>query len=144
MNSRESAGSSGNLRESAVKMRYSKKNGMRTRVHLRVICGEFGGRSGNLRESAVFLFGLLARKCGQPIPHFLANCCTCSKYSEPPVLARELPNLLFLFLFLDILARQETKLGQKHRDSELRIDGYTLFRRDRNPDGGGVALYIRD
>ncbi len=29
-------------------------------------------------------------------------------------------------------------------DSELRINGYTLVRRDRDRHGGGVMLYIRD
>ena len=29
-------------------------------------------------------------------------------------------------------------------DSELSIDGYRLFRNDRNRNGGGVAIYVRE
>ncbi len=39
-------------------------------------------------------------------------------------------------------AVQETKIDSKISQSELKIPGYQLFRRDRNRRGGGVALYV--
>ena len=38
----------------------------------------------------------------------------------------------------------ETHLCTIIDDSEIRIPGYTLIRRDRNRSGGGVAMYIRN
>jgi len=38
----------------------------------------------------------------------------------------------------------ETHFKQKHADSVIGIDGYTVFRRDRTGRrGGGVALYVQ-
>ena len=38
----------------------------------------------------------------------------------------------------------ETHFKQKHADSVIGIDGYTLFRRDRHGRrGGGVAIYVQ-
>ena len=46
--------------------------------------------------------------------------------------------------FLDVLAIQETKLNNSHRDSEFYIPGFDLLRRDRISDGGaGVCFYIK-
>ena len=46
--------------------------------------------------------------------------------------------------FLDVLAIQETKLNNSHRDSEFYIPGFDLVRRDRISDGGGgVCFYIK-
>ena len=49
---------------------------------------------------------------------------------------------------LDIIGISETWLNDKITDEELFINGYTLFRNDRNDKiktrGGGVALYIRN
>ena len=46
--------------------------------------------------------------------------------------------------FLDVLAIQETKLNNSHRDSEFYIPRFDLVRRDRISDGdGGVCFYIK-
>ena len=47
----------------------------------------------------------------------------------------------------DVIALTETWLDMSGKvfDSEVRIDGYELFYKDRgNRRGGGVALYVRD
>ena len=38
----------------------------------------------------------------------------------------------------------ETWLDDSITDSEIAIDGYTLQRKDRNTNGGGVCLYVRN
>lgn len=43
-----------------------------------------------------------------------------------------------------ILALTETHLDQTFEDGELFIQGYNVYRKDRNKYGGGVAFYIRD
>lgn len=45
---------------------------------------------------------------------------------------------------IHILAVSETHLDATVLDKEISIDGYNIFRRDRNKHGGGIALYIRD
>ena len=45
---------------------------------------------------------------------------------------------------IDILAINETRLDESIIDREIGIPGYTLERKDRNRNGGGVALYIRN
>ena len=45
---------------------------------------------------------------------------------------------------IDIMTLSETHLCTNIDDSEIRIPGYTLIRRDRNRSGGGVAMYIRN
>ena len=45
---------------------------------------------------------------------------------------------------VDILAINETRLDSSIQNGEVSIPGYTLERKDRNRNGGGVALYIRD
>ena len=45
---------------------------------------------------------------------------------------------------VDILAINETRLDSFIQNGEVSIPGYTLERKDRNRNGGGVALYIRD
>ena len=48
------------------------------------------------------------------------------------------------YKFLDVLAIQETKLNNSHRDSKFYIPGFDLVRRDRISDGGGgVCFYIK-
>jgi hypothetical protein len=37
----------------------------------------------------------------------------------------------------------ETKLSDDINDGFVKIDGYEIFRADRNRAGGGVALYIK-
>ena len=44
---------------------------------------------------------------------------------------------------VDILGIAETKIDDSFPDSQFTIDGYRLFRRDRNDKGGGVMVYIR-
>ena len=38
----------------------------------------------------------------------------------------------------------ETKLDDKVTQSALSIPGYLLIRQDRNANGGGVAMYIKE
>lgn len=45
---------------------------------------------------------------------------------------------------VDILAINETRLDCSFPDSAVSIPGYSLDRKDRNRNGGGVALYIRN
>jgi hypothetical protein len=44
----------------------------------------------------------------------------------------------------DILAINETKLDSSISDSEIYINGYTIIRKDRNRNGGGIAIYIKN
>ena len=44
---------------------------------------------------------------------------------------------------IDIFAIQESKLGPNTSTDELRVSNYDLFRKDRNPSGGGVAIYAK-
>lgn len=45
----------------------------------------------------------------------------------------------------DIFAISETWLTDSHHDSELKVNGYNIFRKDRlGSRGGGVCLYIKD
>ena len=43
----------------------------------------------------------------------------------------------------DILTLNETRLDDSILNSEIKISGYDIVRRDRNRNGGGVAMYIR-
>ena len=43
----------------------------------------------------------------------------------------------------DIFTLNETRLDNTVSDSEVKISGYDIVRRDRNRNGGGVAMYIR-
>ena len=45
---------------------------------------------------------------------------------------------------LDIICLTETKLCKYIDDSEIDIPGYSVFRKDRNRKGGGIAIYHRD
>lgn len=44
----------------------------------------------------------------------------------------------------DVLAINETKLDSTINDGLVRVNGYSIERKDRNINGGGVALYIRE
>ena len=44
----------------------------------------------------------------------------------------------------DIFAMSETKLGGSVSDGEIHIDGYIPERNDRNRNGGGVCIYIKE
>ena len=45
---------------------------------------------------------------------------------------------------IHILAVSETHLDVTVHDAEVSIDGYNIFRRDRNTHGGGIAIYIKN
>ena len=45
---------------------------------------------------------------------------------------------------LDILLISEIKTDSSFYTAQFHIDDYTLYRRDRNKNGGGLLLYIRD
>ena len=60
-----------------------------------------------------------------------------------------LPKLPEVHLFLSrtkaaVFAASETWLDSTVNDGEVEITGFNVVRRDRNRNGGGVALYIRD
>ena len=42
-----------------------------------------------------------------------------------------------------IICITKSKLGNKIDDAEITIPGYTIFRRDRNHTGGGIAIYTK-
>ena len=42
-----------------------------------------------------------------------------------------------------ILSINETRLSENIDDGFVKIDGYDIFRADRNRAGGGVALYVK-
>lgn len=45
---------------------------------------------------------------------------------------------------LDVLAINESKLDQNDSDESIALTGYTVERRDRNKQGGGVCVYLRN
>ena len=44
---------------------------------------------------------------------------------------------------VDILAISETKLDDSFPNAQFHINGYRVFRKDRNQYGGGVLVYVR-
>ena len=44
----------------------------------------------------------------------------------------------------DIIALSETHLGPEINDGELNYRGFKIFHKDRNVQGGGVAVYVRN
>ena len=44
---------------------------------------------------------------------------------------------------LDILIIGETKLDKTFPDEQFKINGFKLYRKDRNEHGGGVVIYVR-
>ena len=44
----------------------------------------------------------------------------------------------------DILCINETRLDNTINDNIIKIPGYDIVRRDRDRNGGGVAIYIRN
>lgn len=44
---------------------------------------------------------------------------------------------------VDVLICSETKLDNSFPDAQFRVDGYTLYRKDRDSHGGGLILFIR-
>ena len=45
--------------------------------------------------------------------------------------------------YFNIVAINETRLDPTIADNLVQIDGYTILRKDRNTNGGGVCLYLR-
>ena len=45
---------------------------------------------------------------------------------------------------VDILLTSETKIDSSFPTAQFHIDGYIIYRCDRNENGGGLLLYIRD
>jgi uncharacterized protein (UPF0303 family) len=43
----------------------------------------------------------------------------------------------------DVCCVQDTKICDGHLTSSIYIEGYTVFRRDRNSHGGGVCIYVK-
>ena len=52
--------------------------------------------------------------------------------------------LLVKDLGIHILAVNETKIDDRIDDNLVNIEGYSIKRSDRNRNGGGVALYVKD
>ena len=47
--------------------------------------------------------------------------------------------------FVDVFMMSETKLDESFPEGQFFIDGYhTPFRYDRNGNGGGILLYVRE
>ena len=44
----------------------------------------------------------------------------------------------------DILTISETQIDSTISDSEIHINGYTIIRKDRTKNGGGIAFYIKN
>ena len=45
---------------------------------------------------------------------------------------------------IDIIGLSETRLDKNVQNCKLLIEGYKIFRNDRDANGGGVAIYVRD
>ena len=45
---------------------------------------------------------------------------------------------------LDILGLNETRLSKDTCDNEVSIEGYDIYRHDKDSSGGGVAFYVND
>ena len=43
---------------------------------------------------------------------------------------------------VDVIAFSETRLDEFISDSEISVDNYQIYRKDRNRNGGGVILYV--
>ena len=56
----------------------------------------------------------------------------------------EVEDLLINYHNIDILAVTETHLDHTKKDDSIFINGYSVYRRDRNKNGGGVAIYCKN
>ena len=45
---------------------------------------------------------------------------------------------------VDILLISETKTDSSFPTAQFKIEGYTMYRLDRNSNGGGILLYVRE
>ena len=46
--------------------------------------------------------------------------------------------------YVDLLLISETKIDSSFPTAQFHIDGYTIHRRDRGENGGGLLLYVRE
>ena len=46
--------------------------------------------------------------------------------------------------FVDVLLLSETKIDSSFRTAQFHVDGYTIHRRDRDENKGGLLLYVRE
>ena len=44
----------------------------------------------------------------------------------------------------DVISLSETKLSSAIEDSEVNLEGFQIFRKDRNRHGGGVACFVKN
>ena len=44
--------------------------------------------------------------------------------------------------YVDLLLISETKIDSSFPTAQFHIDGYTIHRRDRDENGGGLLLYV--
>ena len=44
----------------------------------------------------------------------------------------------------DILLISETKIDSSFPTAQFKVEGYTTYRLDRNSNGGGILLYVRE
>ena len=59
-----------------------------------------------------------------------------SKLSQIRILLQEVK--------FDILAVSESKISNKIEDNVIKIEGYNIYRSDRNVNGGGVLIYYKE
>ena len=45
---------------------------------------------------------------------------------------------------IDIIGLSETRLDEAVRDSDVNINGCDIYSNDRNANGGGVAIYVKE
>ena len=45
---------------------------------------------------------------------------------------------------IDVIGLCETRLDETVTDSDVSIAGYKIFRNDRDLNGGGVAIYVKE
>ena len=46
--------------------------------------------------------------------------------------------------FVDVLLLSETKIDSSFHTAQFHVDGYTIHRRDRDENEGGLLLYVRE
>ena len=71
----------------------------------------------------------------------------CARYAYQPVDAHSKLNYVRYLLSLSnspqIVCFTETKFSKRIPDQEVQVQDYTLYRRDRPKQGGGIAIYCR-
>ena len=53
-----------------------------------------------------------------------------------------MPEIAMMLKSLDILGLSETKIDESFPHAQFHVDGYNIFRQDRNAFGGGLLFYI--